>query len=618
MVGNLGRVSTFGLNDSNIGNIIQTQRNINDLSAQISSGKKARRYEGIADRSNRLVNIENELERTLQYRENNATVERRLDGMEASLAAIIEMGIELKADLVLASNPGNAENTPLAELGRAFYEQAAAFLNLEQDNRYLFGGTRTDRPPVASLEEVTKEFRNAQANGAGLDVANLAGKDTTVVDNDENAGVPLRTLQIIDFFLNDSNSGTLNSAYPVTSTQAYAGSDAEAALRANSTATSFKSLYYRGDQTQLSSKVEDNIDLEYGVKADRTGLEKALLAGWLLAEAQTPTPLDGPPRLVSGGLNAATGAPIGGVPTGGFDLSQLSANFAPGGTLALTINGNAPTGGSVVDVSGDGAISLNEVAAAINNDAAFPNVSATVQTVAVQPTAYSTPVAAGGAVVPAIGATTTINGVTFATTAGGTAAQFAAEVNATTGQTGAQAAVRSNGTAEWVEITNVDGSTPAITAPATGFTVTETKEVIELTNLDGSTPTVTGADAAALGFATDATGVTPNVVGTANSVLDLEDRVEVALKLLEDALQDMGEDSLSKIRSDVGVDLQRLEDSKERYNQFEIFHEEVQVEIENTDIATAATQLSQNQLILESSFLAISSISQLSLANFLR
>lgn len=414
MVGNLGRVSTFGMNDTNLGNILQSQRQITDLSAQISSGKRARRYEGLADQSSRLVNIENELERVLQYKQNNADVERRLNGMESSLASIIEMGIDLKADLVLASNPGNQDDTPLAQLGAAFYEQSQAFLNLEQDNRYLFGGTRTDRPPVQSLEEVSAAIR-AQSTGVGatnqIDFANLAGKDTVVLDNDENASVPLRTLQIIDFFLNDEETGTNTAGaagtdnYPQEASDGYTTGGLNGGgpgglvedFRTNSNPLSFREAYYRGDQFQLSSKIEDNIDLEYGVKADRKGLEKAMLAGWLLANVDSPVP-----------------------------------------------------------------------------------------------------------------------------------------------------------------------------------------------------------------------------IGTGGEVLDREDTVEVALKLMEDALQDMGEDSLSAIRSDVGVDLQRVEDSQQRYNQFEVFHEEVQTEIENTDIATAATALSQTQLILESSFLAISSISQLSLANFLR
>lgn len=649
MVGNLGRVSTFGLNDSNIGNIIQTQRQISDLSAQISSGKKASRYEGIADRSNRLVNIENELERTLQYKTNAADVERRLEGMEASMASIINMGTELKADLVLASNPGNADSMPLAELGRAFFEQAAAFLNLEQDNRYVFGGTKTDRPPVASLEEVTAAFRMAQQEGGALDVANLAGKDTVIEDTDENSSVPLRALQIIDFFVNDEETRTINTAYPIRATDSYTRSSPsdpsfpdQDSFRANTNAVSFRDFYYQGDERELSSKIEDNNDLEYGVKANRKGIEKALLAGWILADIGNPTPVDGPAKVVSGGPVAPGALDMGGIPkfpstnpaTPTFGLNVLNADLVTGtridgGTAGdFRINGNDPSI-NLADLDGDG-IEMNEIAAAINADPNFPGVTATVREVAVRPTAVTGPVAVGTAVdvdpraagAQALPANITINGVTIASTAAAPATTLAAEINASASQTGAQAVVRSNGVAEWLEITNLDGSAPLIeSVPGTGLGlgITEAKDVIELRNADGSTPAIEGVNAQALGFVSGpAPGAAANVEGTANTTLDLEDRVEVALKLLEDVLQGFGSDTLSAVRSDIGVDLAKIETVKDRYNAFELFHEEVQVEIENTDIATAATQLSQSQLILESSFLAISSISQLSLANFLR
>ena len=617
MVGNLGRVSTFGLNDSSLTNILQTQRNIAELSSQITSGKVARRYEGLAQNSNRLVTIENELERTLQYRQNSEDVERRLNEMESGLASIIEMGIELRADLVLASNPGNAENTPLASMGRAFYEQTAAFLNAEQDNRYLFGGSKTDRPPVNGLDEVTAAFRQAQTEGGALDYGNLAGKKTVITDNDENSSVPLRTLQIIDFFLNDSENGTVNTAYPLDSTDGYVGGATETAFRTNTQAISFKSLYYDGDQNNLSSKLEDNLDLEYGVSADQKGLEKVLLAGWLLSETDSPTPTDGPVRTTFGGFpgdqrNANSGA---------VDETNLTA-YGVGGTN-FTVDG--------VNIALPANATLEQVATLING-ANVPNVTAEINAAAIPPTAISQsfagvagPVAAegltfqdlsGNAIFPAV-----------ALPGGQTLEQAAATIEAQALASGVEleASVRqstSNASA-WIEVSFADGREfnlfgDGAGAPG-GFTgafapVIETIESIELTNS-------TGAQVAlAVPAATPATGLIDNAttLGGANDVIDTEDRVEVALKLLEDALQDFGTDTLTAIRSEVGVDLNRVEDVQSRYNQFEIFHEEVQTEIENTDIATAATQLSQSQLILESSFLAISNVQQLSLANFLR
>ncbi|MEM6491833.1 MAG: flagellin, partial [Pseudomonadota bacterium] len=367
--------------------------------------------------------------------------------------------------------------------------------------------------------------------------------------------------------------------------------------------------------------------LEYGVTAEQRGIEKVLLAGWLLAEVDSPTSADGPIRAVSGGPAAAGLADFGGLPVSAntavpMDLGAL-------GAAAFTIDGNATP--APADQNGNGVVDIEDLAIQINGDAvlAADGVVASVKTVPQRPTAFSDPLAIGF----------TVGGAGALTVAGQDGQQFtvnfaggetlddvaaAIESASANGSPKATAAVRQTSTGEaFLEISLQDGTTPTITAdPALAITnidnadkIATEKQILEITRDDGAAPVIAGAGAQNLGL-TD--GTTVNIRGDDGDVLDTEDRVEVALKLLEDALQDFGAETLTSVRSSVGVDLARVDDVQTRINQFELFNEEVQTEIENTDIATAATQLSQSQLILESSFLAISSVSQLSLANFLR
>ncbi|GEM_PF-6885565 len=399
------RTSTYGMSAQNVANINARQKNIQDLTMAISSGKNDNRYEGLALDSNRLVNLENELERIDRYRDNIDTATRRLNETENSLASLIDMGTKFKAAMLQASNDPSKLDVPLSTMARDFYESAAAFLNKQQDERYIFSGSETDIPPVRSLEQVQDMFRTQVTAGTiSLNTGDLAYDGVVNSTGDENGSMAVRTMQVIDFFTNGQEYNT-TSGYPTAQEpNTYLGTANESnyTLGDPPAQLDFSSLYYQGDDKQLSARTEDNFDVSYGITADRTGIEKMMTAAFLVADWQ-----------------------------------------------------------------------------------------------------------------------------------------------------------------------------PQDTAS---------------------------------GLAYNATG----------DMLDNETKLDAATKLMGDALSDAQEDNLTQIRSEVGLTVNKFQRSEERHKTMELYIEGVVTEIENTDVAEAATHLADQRMILESSFLAISSLSQLSLANYLR
>ena len=465
----ISRVSSIGISDRNFNFVEQTQRRIQELSIQITSGKKAQSASGIGQDAKRLLDLENHVARNMEYQQTIDTVQRRQHQMELSIETIFDRATTFRQQLLSAANESNSDVMPLLQMAQDFYEEIAGLLNVQQDGRYLFGGSKTDNPPVATFAELEANFRNvleqptAGVNdsdhfAAGTVVAQpIAFFDTTSLAEkgavDSLTGLPIREMQIIDWFTNDATFNSIEKSVaidggetPPGAFQSQFGNDllvthggvgqpnvvgtdpvTGASTTRNNTAQAFDftKLYYKGDGVTLSARVDDDTSVNYGIKANEDGFMRVLAAAAMLALP----------------IGDGTGDP------------------------------NSPP--NAIDLYGPG----------------------------------------------------------------------------------------------------VDGGTAA---------------------LDG---------------------------------FDLETKIEAALKLLQDALLETtdntltpfkNENNLTDIRGQLGLIGQQLNATDERLRNFNSFFEESIIEIENTDVAQAATMLSQNQLILESSFLSISALSNLTLASFLR
>ena len=142
------RVTNFAQHQRNLAHILDAQKRLNDGQLQVSSGKKAQQYSGVSRDVRRIVNVEASHVRTTQFMANNKLVDERLQTMETSVSQVFELVTQYKTLIINALNADNSSDLAMPIQTQAMLDELTALLNLEQDGRYLFSGSRTDTRPV--------------------------------------------------------------------------------------------------------------------------------------------------------------------------------------------------------------------------------------------------------------------------------------------------------------------------------------------------------------------------------------------------------------------------------------------------------------------------------------
>lgn len=142
------RVANFAQHERNLAHILDAQHRLSEGQLRISSGKKAEHYSGVARDARRIVNVETSHIRTTQFISNNNLVGQRLQTMETNVAQVFELVTQYKTLIINALNADNASDLAMPIQTQALLDEVSALLNVEQDGRFLFAGTRTDTRPV--------------------------------------------------------------------------------------------------------------------------------------------------------------------------------------------------------------------------------------------------------------------------------------------------------------------------------------------------------------------------------------------------------------------------------------------------------------------------------------
>lgn len=144
------RVSTQGVFNSTIGNVSQVQRGLADLQDQVSSGFKTRTFEGLTGEVESFTALERNIKRSSQYEQNNELTLSRMRTQDQAMQDAIQVIDELQDLIVLARNPATRDTIEFDTQALNLREQLASALNQSFKGFYLFGGTRSDTPPVLS------------------------------------------------------------------------------------------------------------------------------------------------------------------------------------------------------------------------------------------------------------------------------------------------------------------------------------------------------------------------------------------------------------------------------------------------------------------------------------
>lgn len=184
------RFSTLGAHKLNQAQSLSAQSRLFETQMQISSGKVSRGYAGVAIDARRLVNLENAVTEVGGFIKNIDVTASRLDLMENSVAGIFDIAVEFRDLLVNALNIENASELSLNQRAEDMLQELTAALNIEQDNRFLFSGSRIGTAPIdisillaTSVPLVDAAEFTGAATTSGTGITGLTGITGVQVDS---------------------------------------------------------------------------------------------------------------------------------------------------------------------------------------------------------------------------------------------------------------------------------------------------------------------------------------------------------------------------------------------------------------------------------------------------
>lgn len=153
------RVSTVAQNDFLLTDIFNLQKNIANATRQISSESKSGDYKGLAFDVQALAAAKSIKASSEQFLVAHRDLSRLTDVQGLALNGLSDIAKKLKLEMITASQPGGGVGFRSAI--DALYDDAVNLLNIKDNGRFVFGGTRTDTAPVTTLTPASLEALGA-------------------------------------------------------------------------------------------------------------------------------------------------------------------------------------------------------------------------------------------------------------------------------------------------------------------------------------------------------------------------------------------------------------------------------------------------------------------------
>lgn len=142
------RIGSFAAQNLTLSKNMETQARMHEARLQISSGKKAQAYEGIATDTRRLEGLETKHQQISSFKKSVDRTDQRLSEMASAVDQLQDIAGDFRSKLLQATTGDNLNSTNIQGEAQALLNQTIGLLNSEYEGRYLFAGSATDRPPV--------------------------------------------------------------------------------------------------------------------------------------------------------------------------------------------------------------------------------------------------------------------------------------------------------------------------------------------------------------------------------------------------------------------------------------------------------------------------------------
>lgn len=146
----LDRVGSWSMAQGLINEYGRIQSRTVNWQTQISTGKVGDQFADVKDKASVLVAAKQKFAETGSYLSATKEVLNRLDVQDLHLRELVDISGRLRQSMADALSTGHAP-AMMSEV-KNLYSQALAIVNVRVDGKYLYGGSRTDQPPVNAAD----------------------------------------------------------------------------------------------------------------------------------------------------------------------------------------------------------------------------------------------------------------------------------------------------------------------------------------------------------------------------------------------------------------------------------------------------------------------------------
>lgn len=140
------RVSTFGQSQVLLQQLLRQQESLAVSQRQVSTGKISSDFKGLARDANALASARAVDSRNEGYISGNRQLEQRLEVYNATLGELGDLSEALRQDMIQAVGLNSGKG--FIDKVAAAFQRTADLLQTKDRGQYVFGGSRTDVPPV--------------------------------------------------------------------------------------------------------------------------------------------------------------------------------------------------------------------------------------------------------------------------------------------------------------------------------------------------------------------------------------------------------------------------------------------------------------------------------------
>jgi flagellar hook-associated protein 3 FlgL len=141
------RVSTFGQSQVLLQQLLRQQENLAASQRQVSTGKVAPDFKGLAREANALASARAVDSRNEGYIAGNRQLQQRLEVYNSTLGELGDLSEALRQDMIQAVGLNSGKG--FIDKVTAAFQRATDLLQTKDRGQYIFAGTRTDVPQVS-------------------------------------------------------------------------------------------------------------------------------------------------------------------------------------------------------------------------------------------------------------------------------------------------------------------------------------------------------------------------------------------------------------------------------------------------------------------------------------